>query len=106
MWTLEQALKEIKNFEPKISAIGFHCALTGSVLYRGDSLKDLDLIIYPHKKDNKEITNWQPVMDLAKSHFESAFIKHCGGASQIRDDKKVSWINDKNERRIDLFFLD
>lgn len=24
----------------------------------------------------------------AKNHFESAFIKDCGGSSQIRDDKK------------------
>lgn len=106
MWKLNDAIEEIKQLEPKLAAVGFHCALTGSVLYKGESIKDLDLVIYPHNKNGAFDTDWQPARDCVKNHFKSAFIKDCGGTSQIRDDKKVSWISDELQRRIDLFFLE
>jgi hypothetical protein len=106
MWTLEQAITEIRSLEPKLAAIGFHCALNGSVLYRGESQKDLDLIVYPHTKNICESTNFEPCKEVLRLHFQSAFIKDCGSASQLRDDKQVAWVTDGNNKRIDIFFLD
>lgn len=46
--TLELALKTIRELEPILAEIGYHSALTGGVLFRGESEKDIDIILYPH----------------------------------------------------------
>ncbi len=37
-----------QELEPKLAEIGYHLALAGSLLYRGESTKDIDILIYPH----------------------------------------------------------
>ena len=46
---LEDAIFLCQELEPKLAAEGYHCAITGSVLFKGSSKKDLDLVVYPHK---------------------------------------------------------
>lgn len=47
-WTLEYGVKVCRELN---TALGDHynCALTGSVLYKGGSTNDLDIIVFPHK---------------------------------------------------------
>ncbi len=104
MWTLELAVKLVKKLEPELSNSGYHCALTGSVLYKGSSEKDLDIVIYPHDVDKQSIWDRTSIKDFLKTFFKSE-IKTCGGASQIRDDKHVAWLITPDGRRIDFFFL-
>lgn len=47
--TLEEAIIICKELEVKLKEIGYHCGLTGSMLYKGQSTKDIDIIIYPHQ---------------------------------------------------------
>lgn len=105
MWTLEQAMSVIEPLEPKLGNIGFHCALNGSVLYNGKSEKDLDLIIYPHTKVNGVTPDWDSAKSLLKDYFGAVKITDCGGVSQLRDDKEVSWLKTSTGKRIDFFFL-
>ena len=47
---IQEAVKFIQWLEPQLAAKHIHCALTGSVLYKGASNNDLDVIIYPHNE--------------------------------------------------------
>lgn len=49
MWTLEEAVELVRSLEPAAIKHGYHLALGGSVLMAGQSDKDLDLFLYPHK---------------------------------------------------------
>ncbi len=97
MWVVER-------LEPKLAEVGAHLALTGGVLYRGSSEKDLDLIIYPHTKSDL-VWDVLPVKQLLTEFFGSIKIQDCEGVSQMRDDKEVSWLTTKNGKRVDFFFL-
>lgn len=46
--TLEQAIGITRELEPKFAAFGYHLALTGGVLFRGESNKDIDFVFYAH----------------------------------------------------------
>ena len=46
--TLEKAVAFCRLIEPTLKANGYHCGLTGSVLFSGESSKDADIIVYPH----------------------------------------------------------
>lgn len=48
MANLEYAVAVIRTLEPLLAAAGYHPALTGSILYKGESNKDIDVILYPH----------------------------------------------------------
>lgn len=53
MWTREDALELVAKLWPALEERGWYCGLTGSVLVRGESRKDLDLIVYPKCFDPK-----------------------------------------------------
>lgn len=106
MWSLDEAVKTVRWLEPKLAEIGFHVALTGGVLFKGQSFKDLDLMVYPN---NYSFANWTPSM------FDEVWFKlqdwlkaersdSCAGTSQIRDDKDVRWLSARG-KRIDFFFV-
>ena len=92
---LELALKDIA-----------HVALAGSVLYRGTSSKDLDVIIYPHTKPSG--VAWDPTEAQKRiERFFNAPLTLCRSVSTcLRDDKEVAWLQIPGTgQRIDFFFL-
>lgn len=105
MWTREQAFWVIELLEPLLANAGAHCALNGSVLYRGSSTKDLDLIVYPHKSVIGEHWDTYPLKQLIRGFFQSNHFNDCKGASQVRDGKEVSWLTTPKGKRVDIFFL-
>jgi hypothetical protein len=105
MWTQQEAIWMLASLEPRLKEVGCHCGLTGSVLYRGDSKKDLDVIIYPHWKKDAEPQDLQPVKAWLVKFFESDKMNDCASTSQERDDKHVCWLLTKAGKRIDFFFL-
>jgi hypothetical protein len=46
VWTLEQARNFLHLLEPHVTRAGYGIALGGSVLMRGYSFKDLDVIVH------------------------------------------------------------
>lgn len=46
-WTLHDALALLRELDPELRKVGLTCALAGSVLFKGLSAKDLDVIIFP-----------------------------------------------------------
>ena len=104
-WTLESAVALIRELEPKLSEIGFHCGLTGGSLFAGSSDKDVDVIVYPHQSGKPE----QPPRDVAWTLLTEILkpeeSNRCEAISQIRDNKDVRWMKSQG-RRIDFLFLE
>jgi hypothetical protein len=46
--TLQNAVILVQALEPLLAEHGYHCGLTGGVIFRGSSTKDTDLIVYAH----------------------------------------------------------
>lgn len=69
-WTLEQGLVLCRQLEPLMAEVGWHVALTGSVLYAGKSAKDLDILLMPHCKPEppRDYALAEHVNFLNKSH--------------------------------------
>lgn len=61
-WTMEEALTLIRELEPKMSAAGWHVALGGGVLLRGQSEHDLDLVFFPHVAGTANLRALQDVL--------------------------------------------
>lgn len=96
--TIPMAVALIQTIEPALAAIGYHSALTGSVLYKGESNKDTDIIIFPHDptktKDASEIFKV-----LAPLGFS---LRHETDGEYVNRQVYICGFND---RRVDLFFL-
>ena len=105
MWNREDAFWVIERLEPELAKIGAHCALGGSVAYRGESEKDLDLIIYPHNSKPEEYWEVYQILTLLKEFFKADKFNDCHGTSQIRDGKRVGWLMTPKGKRVDVFFL-
>ncbi len=48
--TAFDGLMFVRALERELKTVGRHCALAGSVLHRGQSDKDVDIIVFPRKK--------------------------------------------------------
>ncbi len=46
--TITDAVCIAQELEPHFAALGYHIALTGSTLFKGQSEKDVDFVFYPH----------------------------------------------------------
>jgi hypothetical protein len=50
-WRLdEETLAFVRSIEVALRPVRWHVALGGSVLHKGESVKDLDLIVFPRKR--------------------------------------------------------
>lgn len=47
-YTIQDAVDAARLIEPELARRGLHVAIGGSLMYRGDSEKDIDLIVYSH----------------------------------------------------------
>jgi len=86
-----------------------HCALGGSLVYRGDSMKDIDIIIYPHS--NTLIDKPQILRTLRSFGFtfpEKNNVHYYGSNSVVP--MQFTWKNYLPEKesvtfRVDIFFM-
>lgn len=103
MWTLEQGVDVARSIEPLAIASGFHVAIGGSVLHRGESQKDLDIFVYPHKTSQVSGTD----VDA----FKESLFKYLNIATweakphKVYGDSKVVESAEYVGKRIDFFFL-
>jgi len=94
MWGLAEAVELVQELEGKVE--GYHLGVTGSVLYKGWSNKDLDIIVYPRSPFGKPLLPKQIIERLGMQVVRDT-IPYEGGKKVIT--------TEFNGRRIDLFFL-
>jgi hypothetical protein len=92
------AVDLIQQMEPILAGIGYHCGLTGSVLFKGGSTDDTDIIIYAHQpKDTR------PPAEVIAALAPIGLLHHFTTDTQYtgRAIEKCTY----RGRYIDLFFL-
>jgi predicted nucleotidyltransferase len=106
-WSLDEATALIQGIAPGLLSRGFAVGLTGSVLIKGQSEHDLDIVVYPMQSTMD--TDWEVARNALVA---SGFVCHI-----IADDVRKAWrrkgsIDMKsvevwmfNKRRVDIFFL-
>lgn len=96
VWVLPEALGLLQDFEKIAAPLHAHVALTGGVLFKGYSCKDLDVVVYPHQK---------------KTPIKPLEIMQAFGATNIMlvnyhpDDGKEVYVTTLLGRRVDFFFV-
>ncbi len=105
LWTLDEALLLVRHLEDAVVP-HFHVALGGSVLIRGWSDKDVDVVIYPHNKTRAS----PPAEDLLQKAgltvvFNSTQMRKKWGSEYGTTDTKSIERWDWKGRRVDIFFL-
>ena len=100
-WSLDEAMAFTNALRKYIFPLGFDVALTGSVLAKGYSEKDLDVIVYPLKKISSNYT------ELLKQlpNFGLKFIRLPNNNLGYQDDGKNVQVWEYSGKRVDLFFL-
>lgn len=107
-WAIEEGQQLCASLAEPLKELGVGIGLTGSVLHKGASPKDLDLILYPYNASLP--VDWDKVREYLKSQGWKVFLTH----EQIRkvwEEKKstdtkhveVWWSPDM--RRVDVFLL-
>jgi len=81
--------------EALLKPIGYHCGLTGSLLYRGTSAKDVDVIIYPRDPVNRRSMH-EILKQLGARKTRMAYTGAGGKLVAVAKYKGI---------RVDLFFL-
>lgn len=106
-WTMEDSLRFIRRLYPTLKEAGFSVALTGSVLFDGESKNDLDLVIYPQNASEYSLDKLHNA--LKKEGLKVLYPRHVvakAWAALGSNDTKVveSWMTGDNHR-IDVFLL-
>ncbi len=98
LYTTDLLLAIARELEPKVAEIGGHVAIGGSCVYRGYSKKDMDIMLYPHKKESPlvHLTVWNLLVSLG---WEDA--KPNSEATRIPD----VLVMQKDGIRVDFFIL-
>lgn len=114
LWTLEEALRYLRTIEAVVAqSCNAHVGLAGGVLLRGQSFKDLDILIYGHNKKN---VGWVHTLEelkrtgLIKNVERSldAWLNETPRGSSHYSDCEYATIfraNTQEDKRVDLFFV-
>lgn len=107
MWTLEEALVFIRKFNRSLNEAGWCLGITGSVLLKGKSDKDLDLIAYPMNNGqvNKKGLHQILIDQGLTLKWDSIDIHKFWRGQGSSDRKNVEVWFTSATKRIDLFIL-
>ena len=101
IWTIEQACDFCTNLHNYLVTFGYDVGLAGGILLRGESNKDIDIIIYPLKKISSDFN----AMYQSLPNFGLKFVRLPNNNFGYQDDGKRVEIWDFQDKRVDLFFL-
>lgn len=105
-WKLEEAVAFAQHLQPFAFGAGFHVGLLGSVLTKGESQKDLDILLYPHTTAKVDLEGLYRAMVEAGMKRIVPFSNVCRVRAQVQSfDTKHVEVWEHNRRRIDVFFL-
>lgn len=106
-WEVGEALEFVRGLVAELELAGFAVGMTGSVLTKGSSLHDLDIIIYPLQSTKATDVDKAKAALKAKGGFpflDSESLKRVWRRKGSMDEKTVEvWHFDK--RRVDIFFM-
>ncbi len=106
MWTLHEGVDLCRLLNTHLAPVGYCVALTGSVLLKGKSYNDVDLVVYP--------LNTQKIdLDILRGALRLFGIKPWVSVEQVTDAWRKKGSDDTKHvevwrsgvRRIDLFIL-
>ncbi len=103
-WELQDALVVVRELQKVITKVGWSVCLHGSVLYKGASDKDLDLLLFPH---NSSLADIQALYTALKGFA----MKQCLTKEEVHNEwRKIGSTDTKwveiwkyGNKRIDLF---
>jgi hypothetical protein len=99
-WNAIEALSLINELWEVCQAAGYHIALTGSLLKRGYSTNDCDLVLYPRHSLH---TDYRPVVAIFKQYLNALSVKTVLRPKDS-DYKLVITLTMPDKRRLELFF--
>ncbi len=67
MWKLDEAIQLINKISYPVNIYDYYIGLTGSVLYKGESTNDLDLIFYPKNNCHED---YRPVLAVLERELQ------------------------------------
>lgn len=122
-WSLVDAVSLINELLPEAQAAGWGLGLHGSVLYRGYSSADVDVIAYPLQKRADALPRLEDLQGVLDGHgfrlkWDVADVQAYWRVKGILDEKRVQvyWTVDNMRidrhmrplgmRRLDLFIMD
>lgn len=106
-WTLSEAVVFLQVLIQPLADHGFGVGLTGSVVTKGLSKHDLDIVIYPLQSTaSSNIADAKYALELLgmKCHLDADAVKSAWRRKGSLDEKKVE-VWHYNKKRVDVFFL-
>jgi hypothetical protein len=105
-WVLEDALEFVRKLDPVVRTAGYSVGLAGSVLTKGESPKDLDLLLFPLSTEKVDVE------DLVKTlrEFGMRLIidrEHVKARWEKLGSEDEKWVEvwRYEGKRVDLFFV-
>ena len=105
-WTLDEGLSFVRCLQSPLAPLGYGIAMAGSVLIRGDSKTDLDIVVFPYSTAEQSYSAVQEAFDEfgMKRIFSMAAVQRFRLRQKSHDKKHVEiWMYEGH--RIDVFFL-
>lgn len=103
VWNIREGVLLCQEIEKYLKDDGYHCALTGSVLFHNKSSKDLDIIIYNH---DIKTTGFKRAIDVLRNVLDIQNMKCLLEDEDKRyPNCKDIWAGYKDGKRIDFFFM-
>lgn len=106
-WTLNEAVAFLTDLAGHLEPCGMGVGLMGSVLTKGESRKDLDVILYP--MDSSKPYPWEVTSSALKGYGLELLVDTDSVHQRWRklgsQDEKIVQIWSYKGRRVDVFFL-
>lgn len=106
VWTLAEATVFVRDLSKAIEPAGYEVAIAGSVLKKGRSMNDLDVVIFPRSTAEEDpiallaaLQNW----GMIRRH-DTPWV-HKAWRKQGSKDTKAVEVWEYKDKRVDLFFL-
>lgn len=102
-WNMTAAVAFLRRLEPVLESVGWHCALGGGVLQKGESAHDLDVVVFPRSSKRVDMTKLRNALRAAglRQWMNASTLRRRWREKGSDDEKHVEvWMLDK--RRVDI----
>ena len=109
VWTLADALLFLREVQAVVEPLGFHTGILGSVVLKGSSKNDLDIVIYPALvPDEYKVSNSNVAVALVGMGMQQRYTAaqvHAAWRKQGSSDTKDVEKWEYRGKIVDIFFL-
>jgi hypothetical protein len=105
-WTMGDGVMFIRKLAEVVAPAGYGAGLIGSVLTKGRSMRDLDVVLFPTcigKENNEGVM--KALQEFGMTRKQDVLLVHKIWRKQGSQDTKYVDIWDYNGKRVDLFWL-